>query len=187
MTHIHRYAALLPLLLPLSGPAHAAEVPLNPTLSALSAEFVQIGVPVVANFKKISGSINYDPAKPAEATAHFDIDTSSLDVGDELYNLEVRKKDWFNTSQFPKATLDATGLKPSGSNGHFITTAKLVFKGKTKKIDIPVTVKTDILNLVFDGTVPISRKEFSLGDPGWNEVLEDTVMVKFHVVILAPR
>lgn len=187
MSTKHTLAATLGLLTTVfSFPSQATETPIVATESAVTAEFSQIGVPVIARFRSIGGKVNFDPQKPAEATAHFDIDTSSLDVGDELYNAEVKKRDWFNSGQFPKATLDARGLTAIGNN-HYTTNATLTFKGRTKKITIPVSVHPDILNLVFDGSVPVSRKEFSLGDPGWNEVLEDMVLVKFHIAIPAPH
>lgn len=187
MSTKHTLAVTLGLLATtVSFSTQAKETQIVAAESAVTAEFSQIGVPVIARFRSIAGKVNFDPKKPAEASAHFDIDTSSLDVGDELYNGEVRKRDWFNSAQFPKATLDAQGLTAIG-NDHYTTTATLTFKGRVKKITIPVSVHPDILNLVFDGSVPVSRKEFSLGDPGWNEVLEDMVLVNFHIAIPAPH
>jgi len=34
----------------------------------------------------------------------------------------------------------------------------------------------------FDGTLVISRKYFAIGDPDWNDVVDDKVSVKFHLV-----
>ena len=35
----------------------------------------------------------------------------------------------------------------------------------------------------FEGELPISRSAFGMGDPEWNEVLEDKVVVKFVIVV----
>jgi len=38
---------------------------------------------------------------------------------------------------------------------------------------------------VFEGALTLSRKAYSIGDPDWNEVLEDEVVINFRVVATA--
>src|SRR5579863_10432969 len=104
-------AALIFTLLALTAVADSA---IDAHKSSLSARFTQEKVPVDASFTRFSGSIAFDPAQPAQAHAHLDIDTASFDLGDEDYNSEVRKPAWFDCAHFPKASFDATGLKPLG-------------------------------------------------------------------------
>ncbi len=49
-------------------------------------------------------------------------------------------------------------------------------------LTVPVTVGTMPAGTTFDGSFTISRKAFGIGDPIWDEVLEDKVVVKFHLV-----
>jgi hypothetical protein len=39
----------------------------------------------------------------------------------------------------------------------------------------------------FDGSVPISRSKFDIGDPKWADTVADEVLVKFHIVAPAIR
>jgi polyisoprenoid-binding protein YceI len=155
----------------------AADTNIDAAKSTLVATFKQEGVPVDAPFHKFSGYIAYDAKNVAAATAKLDVDTASLDIGDEMYNAEVRKPAWFDTARFPTATFRSTAIKPVAA-GKLEATGTLTIKGKAVTLAIPITVTAN----AFDGALVISRKAFGIGDPAWNDVLEDKVSVKFHLV-----
>lgn len=171
----------LPLLLLTLGAA-AADTPLNAAKSTVSASFTQMKVTVEAPFKRFSGSIDFDPAKPAQAKAHIEIDTASFDLGDEDYNSEVRKPAWFDSAHYPKATFDASGIKPLGGS-RYEASGTLSLKGKTQALTVPVTFKSEGEATVFDGAVTISRASFNIGDEEWKDTVADPVTVKFHIVV----
>ncbi len=164
------------------GVAMASGAPLDAGKSTLVAQFSQLNVPVDAPFTKFGGAISYDAAAPGRSTAHIEVDMRSLDVGDEDYNAEVRKKEWFDSAHFPKASLDATGFRPLGGN-KFEAAGKLNLKGRVQDLQIPVALKTEGGSLVFEGAVPISRSYFGIGDPQWKDTVADQVQVKFHFVV----
>jgi polyisoprenoid-binding protein YceI len=164
--------------------ATAADSGVDPVKSTLKAQFSQEKVPVEANFTRFTGSISFDPAKPAQAHAHLDIDTASFDLGDDDYNAEVRKPAWFDCAHFPKASFDASGLKPLGG-GKFQADGTLTLKGKSQTVSVPVTVATQGGTNVFDGSVPISRGAFGIGDAQWQDTVADQVLIKFHIVVPA--
>lgn len=171
------------LMTALAAPStQAAERAIDVAKSSITAEFTQIGVPVVSPFRKFSGSVDHDPAKPAEARARIDIDTASFDIGDEDYNAEVRKPEWFDSARYPKASFVATGLKPS-SSGSFEASGKLTLKGKTIDLKLPVNLKTEGGLNIYSGTVAISRKAFAIGSAGWEDTVEDTVKIRFRIAI----
>ena len=116
------------------------------------------------------------PAKPA-----IEVTTGSLDLGSEDYNSEVRKKSWFDSGTYPTATFISTSLKP-GAAGHFDATGVLTLKGKTQTVAVPVVVSKVGTALAFDGALKISRKYFAVGSAEWNDVLEDIVSVRFHIL-----
>ncbi|WP_428312862.1 YceI family protein [Hydrocarboniphaga sp.] len=160
----------------------AAGVSLDRGKSTLSVEFSQFNVPVDAPFTKFTGTISYDDAAPGNSTAHIEIDMTSFDIGDESYNAEVRKKEWFDSAQFPKASFDALSLKSLG-DGKLEATGKLSLKGKSQVLKVPVTLKTEGKTRVFAGAVPISRAYFGIGDPLWKDTVADQVQVKFRIVV----
>jgi polyisoprenoid-binding protein YceI len=154
---------------------------LSSTRSSLTATFKQSGVPVDASFKSFSGRIVYDPASVATASAALEVQTSSLDLGEEPYNAEVRKKSWLDAANYPRATFTSTGIRAAGA-GRFDANGKLAIKGKVQTITVPISVKSTSEGVAFDGTFTISRRAWGIGDPSWEEVLDDAVVVRFHLV-----
>ena len=157
----------------------AADTNIDAAKSTVIATFKQEGVPVDAPFRKFSGRIVYDAKNVAAATASLDVETGSLDIGDEMYSAEVRKPAWFDSARFPNATFRSTAIKPVAA-GRFDATGTLTIKGKAATITVPVTAQA--ATNAFDGTLVISRKAFGIGDPAWNDVLDDKVSVRFHLI-----
>jgi polyisoprenoid-binding protein YceI len=162
--------------------AVAAPLKTDAAKSSVSATFKQMNVPVEAKFKKFAAAIDYDPAKPDTAKATVDIDTASIDLGDPEYNHEVAKKEWFNAAQFPKATFVSSSIKPAGA-GKFNVAGKLTIKGKTADVAFPMTVKTEAGKQVFEGTLPIKRLAYNIGEGEWKDTstVADDVLIKFRV------
>lgn len=151
--------------------------------SKVTITFKQMNVPVDAQFKKFNAAISYDAAKPENSKANVDIDVTSFDLGDPMYNQEVQKKEWFNTAQFPKATFASTQIK-AGAAGKLDVTGKLTIKGKSSDVSFPLTVKKEGTAQVFEGTLPIKRLTYGIGDGEWKDtsIVADDVSIKFRVV-----
>jgi polyisoprenoid-binding protein YceI len=154
---------------------------LNTAKSTIVATFKQTGVPVDSSFKTFAGRIVYDPANVAAASASIVVITGSLDIGDEAYNAEVRKKQWFDAATYPNATFKSTAIKATAA-GKFDATGTLTVKGKAQTVTVPIAVNKTADGEAFDGALVISRKDFGLGDPAWEDVLDDKVNVRFHLV-----
>jgi polyisoprenoid-binding protein YceI len=181
----------LPLLLvfPLLAaiPAKAATYAIDPVGSKLSAMFKLSGVPAEGQFKKLSGAADFDPANPAATKTRFEIDVASFDVGDQDYNAELAKKDWFDTARYPKASFLAKSVKDVGP-GKLDVAGTLTIKGRAADLRFPVSYRQEGRAYVFEGVVPIKRLAFTLGEGEWKDtgVLEDEVRIRFKL-ILAPR
>ncbi|MEB0030778.1 YceI family protein, partial [Undibacterium sp. RTI2.1] len=89
----------------------------------------------------------------------------------------------FNTAQFPKAGFVSTSMK-AGANGVLNVSGKLTIKGKTTDISFPLSVKKEGANQVFDGSLPIKRLTYNIGEGEWKDtgMVADEVVIKFHVV-----
>ena len=161
--------------------AAAGDPAIDAGKSNIIATFRQENVPVDAPFKKFNGRIDYDPAHPGAAKAAIEVTTGSLDLGSEEYSAEVRKKNWFDSTTYRTATFISTAIKP-GPLGHFDATGILTLKGKTQTVTVPVSVARAVTTTSFDGELQISRSYFGIGDPEWNDVVDDKVRVKFHIV-----
>ena len=154
----------------------------DPTKSTVSVVFKQLNVPVEAKFKKFNAQIDFNSAKPNEAKALVEIDIPSFDLGDPEYNKEVLKKDWFHGAQFPKATFVASSIK-STANGQLNVAGKLTIKGKTSDVQFPLTVKKEGALQVFEGSLPIKRLTYNIGEGEWKDTstVADEVIIKFHI------
>lgn len=175
--------AALAALLGLSLAAGAATLlKTDPAQSSVSAVFKQLNVPVEAKFKKFNAVIDYSAAAPDAAKATVEIDTASLDLGDADINQEVAKKEWFNSAQFPKATFVSSSIKRAGA-GKLSVTGKLTIKGKSSDVSFPLTVKTEGAKQVFEGSLPIKRLAYNVGEGEWKDTgtVADEVTIKFRV------
>lgn len=173
--------------LTLSTSALAAPLKMDLTKSTVTAVFKQMNVPVEAKFKSFSSLIDFDATKPATAKASVEIDIPSFDLGDPEYNKEVLKKEWFNAAQFPKAGFVASTIKPSTgapAGTKYDVVGKLTIKGKTIDVQFPLTVKKEGNSQVFDGSLPIKRLSFNIGEGDWKDtsMVADEITIKFHIV-----
>lgn len=173
---------ILPLLLAIPCVLQAAPLKTEPANSSVTAVFRQMNVPVEASFKRFTAQVDYDPAKPQAARAAVQIDTTSLDVGDDEINKEVGKKDWFHTAQFPRASFVSTAIRP-GPAGKLTVDGKLTIKGRSAQVSFPLTVRQAGGKYVFEGQLPIRRTAFLVGDGDWldTSMVADEVIIKFRV------
>ena len=95
----------------------------------------------------------------------------------------MRKKEWFNAAQFPKATFTATKIRSAGA-GKLDVSGKLTLKGKTADVSFPMTVKKEGNAQAFEGSLPIRRLAFGIGEGEWKDtsIVADEVVIKFRVL-----
>ena len=163
--------------------ALAAPLKVDPGKSSVSATFRQMGVAVDASFRKFNAQVDYDAAKPEKSKASVEIEIPSFDLGDADYNKEVLKKEWFNGAQFPKASFVSSTIRASAP-GKLDVAGKLTIKGKTADVSFPVTVKKDGAATLLEGSLPIKRLAFNIGEGEWKDtsIVADEVTIRFRVV-----
>lgn len=155
--------------------------PIDAKQSTLVASFKQQAVTVDAPFKRFEGSIQYDPAHAADTRATLHVDTSSLDIGDEDSDAEVRGVAWFDSAHYPTATFESTRITARDAQ-HFDASGNLTIKGRTRPVTVTVSVTPGAHGYVYDGGFELSRRDFGIGDPQWDPVLDDHVRVQFHLL-----
>jgi len=174
-------AAALLMFVAASAPAQTIDA----ARSAVSATFKQMGVPVEGRFAKLAGQVRYDPASPGATQAKVDVDVASFDLGDAQYNQEVRKKEWFDTARFPSASFVGASIKPAAA-GRLEVGGKLTIKGRAVDVSVPLSVRSEGGATVFEGSVPIRRLAFGIGEGEWQDtaLLADEVIVKFRLAVV---
>lgn len=147
----------------------------------------QMGVPVDGRFGKFSAQLDFDPAKPEAGKAQIDVDLASIDAGSAEANDEVKGKGWFNVREFPTARFVSTSVKSLGNN-RFEASGKMTIKGKTRDVKAPFTYRADGANAVLEGSIPVMRTQYGIGEGPWADTstVADEVAVKFRLN-LAPQ
>jgi polyisoprenoid-binding protein YceI len=90
----------------------------------------------------ISGTILFDPAKPAATTGKIVIATPTLSVGNPMMKEHLHSPGWLDVAKFPEITFEAVKVANAKTNGDVTTadvTGKLTIKGITKEVTVPVT------------------------------------------------
>lgn len=174
-------------MLCLAAPTEAA--PIDSARSRLVATFRQMNVPIEGNFKRISGDVVFDAAHPQDARAVLEIDLASFDLGPgtEDYAQEVRHKDWFDTTRFPRATFTLSGARALGPD-RFEARGKLVLKGRVVELVANIVRQVEPGAQKFEGQVPIRRLAFGIGEGEWRDpsVVADEVIVRFQLIVPNP-
>ena len=178
----HRiYAAMLAGLV-IAPIAQASEyTAIQADKSTLNFTYKQMGVAMDGNFKKFNAQISFDPAKPANAKAEFDLELASIDSGSEEADDEVKGRNWFNTKVFPRAKFESTNFKPLGGNRYEVS-GKMTIKGKTQMVTAPFTFAPQGKNAVADGAFTLKRADYGIGEGAWADfsVVANEIQIKFH-------
>ncbi|WPN56057.1 YceI family protein [Pseudomonas sp. P9_31] len=179
-----RFAALLAILLVGTLPsAHAVEyTQVNTTASKISFTYSQFGSRAYGTFGKFDATVDFDTANPTAAHARLTIDLASIDAGSSDANTELQKPAWFNTTDYPVATFESTGVKALG-NHRYLITGKLNLRGLTRELQVKVLLKPEHAIGVFDGDIIVKRSDFKIGEGEWGDsVVSNDINIRFRIV-----
>jgi polyisoprenoid-binding protein YceI len=121
-----------------------------------------------ARLNEVSGSLEFDPAKPAASSISLELPLSSLSTGVPGLDEHMKSADFFDAEKFPKASFRSTKVSVKDAT-HFDLSGELTIKGVTKPATFAVTInhvgenprrKTPMAG--FDATATIKRSEFGV-------------------------
>ncbi|RXZ44810.1 YceI family protein [Crenobacter cavernae] len=144
----------------------------------------QLNVPIDGAFTKFLANVDFDAKKPEAGKADFTIQTASISLPTADAIAEAKKKEWFNTAQYPTARFVSSGMKSLG-NGRYQVNGKLTMKGVTRDVSAPFTAREAGGVTVVEGVLPVSRLAFKVGDGEWSDTgtVDDQVQIKFRVAL----
>ncbi|MBL8385118.1 MAG: YceI family protein [Burkholderiales bacterium] len=162
--------------------AHAQSVDL--AKSQVSFGFRQENVPGEGRFRRFTAQVAFDPARPEATSANVEVDVTSVDLGDPGWNNDIQGASWFATRQHPKAAFVASGAKAVGG-GRFEAPARFTLKGITREVVATFTTRADAGGLWLEGTVPLRRIDFKIGEGAWADtgVVANDVAVRFRLYL----
>ena len=131
---------------------------------------------VRGGFKNVTGSIDFDPANPAQASVEATIDTTSMtSTGVVDRDNHLKSPDFLDIANYPTITFKSTKVEPNADGNAAKVTGDLTIRDVTR----PVTLDAEFLGQVnspfgdvragFTGSTKINREDFGLT---WNMALE---------------
>jgi polyisoprenoid-binding protein YceI len=174
-------ATTVAVALSLSGPAFAQ---VDAQQSSIVATVRQMHVPLDGKFGHFDAQVVFDPARPASGSARVSVDMSSFDLGESSLNEQVQGKAWFDVADYPSARFVSSAIVPAGG-GKYSVTGRLTIRGKTQDVIVPVSVTEQAHSRVLDGSLPIRRHRFGIGQGVGVDTrgIADDVVIKFHLVV----
>ena len=148
----------------------------------------------------VSGTVSFDPAKPAATTGKIVLATSSLHVDNPLMKKHMLDEGWMHVSKFPTIEFvvgKMTEVKTSGTTIIATTAGKLTVKGVTKKVSVPVRLTYLKGMLIKRNRVPgdllvlrcdfiIKRSDYGINAGNNEEKVSDEIELKLRVAGAAP-
>lgn len=168
----------------LVGPsAWAAGQALIPARSEVTFVAKQLGVPLQGRFKVFAAQTSFDPKALAQSQIAFQVDLGSVALNADA-DTELRKPDWFNTVKFPKATFQSSAIKAVGA-GKFEVAGKLVIKGVSRDVVIPVQLTQAQGVSLATGGFALKRLDFKVGEGDWADtsIVANDVQVQFKLAL----
>lgn len=141
---------------------------------------------VGGEFNSVSGTVDFDPAKPEQSKIDATIDVNSLHTGDPQRDGHIKGADFFDAATYPTITFRSTKVAAAGSG--YKVTGNLTLHGVTKEVTLNVDAVspeiTDPWGLQRRGlsaTTTINRKDFGMG---WNAEVSGGVMLSDNIEIV---
>lgn len=160
----------------------SASLAVDTGLSKLSFTGDYGGEPIEGGFQRFSGSIDYDVANPLSARFRIEVDTTSIQTGDEERDGYLKGSEWFAVKTFPTASF-VTGTDCSSFEGRLSCAGQLTLKGKTAPVTIEVQFMDEGKRLT--GNAQFKRSTFAIGEGEWSDTdtIGDPVEVTFEVAL----
>jgi polyisoprenoid-binding protein YceI len=118
-------------------------------------------------FKDFTAELHIDEEDVAKSTAKVEIQTASIDTGNQMRDDHVRNGDFLDVEKYPTITFVSTGAKQTGDDTYQLD-GDLTIKGVSKRVSVnlEVTGATDDpwgnFRLGFEGAAEINRTDFGV-------------------------
>jgi polyisoprenoid-binding protein YceI len=130
---------------------------------------------VRGNLGKITGTVVFDPAKPATGSVDVSIDVAGIDTREPARDNHLKSADFFDVAKFPVIAFKSTKIEAAAGGG-FTMTGDLTIRGTTKTVVLDVEALRPVIKdqrgLSRTGTTAttkINRQDFGVS---WSRALD---------------
>lgn len=170
--------AALALVLPALATAETWEIDSSHT--TVNFKVRHILTKVTGNFESVGGTIEFDPAAPADGSVEVTIPVSSINTRNEKRDGHLQSEDFFDAANHPNLTFKSTKFIQSDSG--------LQLEGilNMRGVDKPVTLNVEFLGTMgdvagFSASTTVNRQDWGIN---WNKTLDTGSLLGDEVEIL---
>jgi polyisoprenoid-binding protein YceI len=162
---------------------------IDPAHSAAQFSVRHLGISTVrGEFKKVSGSANYDPTDPAKTSIEATIDATTIDTRVDKRDNDLRGPEFFDVQKYPTITFKSKRTEAEGT-GKLKITGDLTIHGVTREVVLDVDGPTPPIkdpkgnsHMGASATTKTNRKDF--GVSGAPTVAGDEVSITIDVELI---
>ncbi len=166
--------------------AQAETYTIDPVHSSVNFSLRHLVSKFSSSFTKVSGTINYDAAKPEASTVEATIAIDSVATANEKRDGHLKSGDFFDAAKYPTASFKSKSWKKTGENT-FDVTGDLTIKEVTKEVVLKTTLVGTGPGMGgatltgWEATTTIKRSDFGIGGAMFAAPLGDEVAITVGV------
>ncbi len=167
-------------------PAMAAAAPwkIDPAASTLTFTGSQADEPFTGSFTQFTPVVEFDPAKPENASIAFTVDIASAKIEDKDNQETLPTEDWFHNSKYTTASFISTRVTALSSEKAYLAEGNLTLHGISQPVQLKFSFTEQNGTATVDGGTVLQRNRFGIGSGQWksDEWIAYPVTVKFHII-----
>jgi polyisoprenoid-binding protein YceI len=162
---------IIPTLLSfaLAGAASASTYNIDPRHAQVLFTYDHFGYShQVGRLNQVTGTIEFDPAKPTNSSIELQLPMSSLSTGVPKLDTHMSSSAMFDVEQFPTASFKSSKVAEI-DKAHLKVTGDLTIHGVTKPVLLDVTINNPEIDpmqkvaaIGFDASTTIKRSDFGI-------------------------
>ena len=145
----------------------------------------------IGRFNDIDASLDFDPENIEASTLEVVINTSGLDINNDVFAEELRGDNWFNVEEFPQAAFKTTAFVESVDEDTFVFQGDMTLLGVTLPMNLEINFNgggrnflTRSYTLGFSASGEFLRSDFGL-DRFTSFGVGDNIELEIHVEFMA--
>jgi polyisoprenoid-binding protein YceI len=167
------------------GPVYAETYVFNEKHSKVGFEIGHLTGTANGQFRKIDGTLEFDPNKPEASKVRVTLQVDSIDTGSAKRDSHLQEDDYFFASQHPTITFESVGFRKRGSN-QYVVTGPLTIRGIEKNITLYVTLEGSQQQWAVPGKALLFASDYELnrldfGVSGGRPAVGDRVTINLDI------
>lgn len=164
-----RFLLASALALSFSGAAGAATYEIDANHTQVWFTYNHFGYAHLSGrLNQVSGTLEFDPARPAAASIRVELPMSSLSTGVPKLDAHLSSADFFDVEKFPTASFHSTKVAVLAKD-RLAVSGELSIHGVTRPVTLAVTINSTAEHRMrktpaagFDATATIKRSDFGV-------------------------